>query len=139
MKNHHLCVLALLSATSPAFAAKPAPNLPFPPTLPGGAEVVSHTSDEFLKKPATIKPDVEVAKTVPKVDFMFYPGQSYPGNPWSNWGDSLAVGGKYYASIGDHLAPAGNAFVYEYDPGTQKLRQLADVGKVLALPAGHYV
>lgn len=138
MKNHLLCVLALLSATSPAFAAKPDPKLPFPPTLPGGAEVVSHTSDEFLKKPDTIKPDVEVAKTAPKVDFMFYPGQSYPGNPWSNWGDSLAVGGKYYASIGDHLAPAGNAFIYEYDPATQKLRQLADIGKVLALPAGHY-
>ena len=34
--------------------------------------------------------------------------------------DSLVAGGKYYASIGDHLAPEGNAFVYEYDPDKRR-------------------
>jgi hypothetical protein len=50
-------------------------------------------------------------RAAPTVDFLYFPGQAYPGHPWSDWGDSLAVAGKYYASIGDHLAPKGNAFV----------------------------
>jgi hypothetical protein len=84
---------------------------------------------------------------------MFYPGQDYPGRPWSNWGQSVVAGGKYYSAIGDHLAirepdsqgdagPAsdrkGNAFVFEYDPSTKVLRRLTDVASVLALPRGHY-
>src|SRR5262249_49965580 len=74
----------------------------------------------------------------PQVDFLYFPGQDYAGNPWSNWGDSLAVNGKYYASIGDHLAPAGNGFVFEYDPTTKTFQQLLDVRKLLNLPEGHY-
>jgi hypothetical protein len=85
-----------------------------------------------------MKPGVTIAKTPPTVDFLYYPGQTYPGRPWSNWGDSLAVHGKYYASIGDHLAPAGNAFVYEYDPQKKTFRQLVEVKKLLNLPDGHY-
>jgi hypothetical protein len=111
---------------------------PFPPTLPGGKTVLTDTSAEFLKAPASLKPGVVIAKTPPTIDFLFFPGQTYAGKPWSAWGDSLAINGKYYASIGDHLAPAGNAFVYEYDPATKQLRQLADVRKVLNSPDGHY-
>jgi hypothetical protein len=48
------------------------------------------------------------------------------------------VGGKYYASVGDHLAPAGNAFVFEYDPERKTFRQLTDVRKLIDLPDGHY-
>src|SRR5207249_10262073 len=68
-----------------------------------------------------------------------FPGQTYETKLWSNWGDSLAVGGKYYASIGDHAGPSGNAFVFEYDPGTKAFRQLVDLKKLLNLPDGHYV
>jgi hypothetical protein len=46
--------------------------------------------------------------------------------------------GKYYSAIGDHLAPRGHAFVYEYDPGTKNLRALVDVTRLLDLPEGHY-
>lgn len=107
------------------------PGVPFPPQLPGGKEVVTDTSDEFLKSTATLKPGVAVAKTAPTVDFMYYPGQTYSGNPWSVWGDGSTVNGKYYSAIGDHIAPRGNAFVYEYDPETKKMRLLTDVRKVL--------
>ncbi len=110
----------------------------FPPELPGGVPVVTDTSDAMLVPPATLREGVAVAKTPPTIDFLYYPGQNYPGNIWSNWGDSLAVGGKYYASIGDHIAPRGNAFVYEYDPQTKSFRLLADVAKTLDLPDGHY-
>jgi len=134
----HLFLVVLLSFSALARSAPPETKATFPPSLPGGQEVMTDTSDEFLRPPATLRPDVAVAKTPPTIDFLFYPGQRYPGNPWSNWGDSVAANGKYYASIGDHLAPAGNAFVFEYDPATRKMRQLADVRKLLALPDGHY-
>lgn len=122
-------------------------ELVFPPTLPGNQTAVTDRTNDFLKPPATIKADVTIATTPPTVDFLFYPGQDYPGKPWSNWGDSLAVGGKYYSAIGDHLAigaktsgdhGTGTAFVFEYDPTTKSLRQIADVSQTLKLPAGHY-
>src|SRR5262245_45307839 len=86
----------VLSAQPPAQAkkgkaakAKAAADVPFPPTLPGGQTVVTDSSDEFLKPPATLKEGVAVAKAAPTIDFLYFPGQTYPGKPWSNWGDSL--------------------------------------------------
>lgn len=111
----------------------------YPPTLPDGKAIVTDKSDDFLKPPASLKKDVDIAKEAPTVDFAYFPGQDYAGKPWSAWGDSLFANGKYYASFGDHLAPAGNAFVYEYDPQTKAFKRLADVKKVLELPEGHYV
>jgi hypothetical protein len=119
---------------STAFAQKVA----FPPTLPGGKSYRTDCSPEFLKPPTTLKPGVQIATTPPTIDFLYFPGQEYEGKPWSNWGDSLAVNGKYYASIGDHLAPAGNAFVFEYDPASKTFRKLLNLKKLLQLPAGHY-
>ena len=118
--------------------AAPAAEPTYPPKLPDNAAFVTDSSPKFLQPPATLRKDVKIAKTAPTVDFAFFPGQDYPGKPWSNWGDSLAIGDKYYASVGDHLAPAGNAYVYEYDSTTKKFRQLLDLKKLLALPTGHY-
>jgi hypothetical protein len=144
---NELAALVLLSLATTVFGGEKSAGLPnapkaqanvsFPPMLPGGVRVVTDTSAEFLKPTATLKPDVAIAKTPPKIDFAFFPAQDYPGNPWSAWGDSLALNGKYYASIGDHLAP-GNAFVFEYDPVAKTFRQLVDVRQLLGLPAGHY-
>lgn len=125
-------------------AEKPAAvEVTYPPALPGGEETVTDTSADFLKPPDTLKGDFTIAKTPPTIDFMYYPGQTYPGSPWSNWGDSVVAKGKYYASIGDHIkiskgGGGGNAFVYEYDPETKKLRRLVDIKKLLNLPEGHY-
>jgi len=121
-----------------ALGAPPArAEVAYPPKLPGGKTVVTDTSKAFLKGPASMK-GVRVAAAAPTVDLMYYPGQTYKGNPWSNWGDGVAVGEKYYSAIGDHLGPAGNAFVYEYDAADKTLRQLVDLRKVLKLPDGHY-
>lgn len=116
------------------------------PALPDGKAVATDTSDAFLKPTGTLKSGVTIAKAASTIDFAFYPGQTYAGKPWSNWGDSLAANGKYYASIGDHHAAngrdpdhTGNAFVYEYDPSKKTFRQLVDLAKVLNLPTGHYV
>src|SRR5688500_4715014 len=98
------------SAALPAYAqsARKTPvaesELTDPPKLPGGKEVVTDTSEAFLKPGETLREGVTIAKTPPTIDFMYYPGQDYAGKPWSNWGDSLVVNGKYYSAIGDHLA-----------------------------------
>lgn len=99
--------------------------------------VATDTSADLLKPPPSLGNE-PVAKAPPIVDFLYYPGQTYKGNPWSNWGDGLAVNGKYYSSIGDHKAPEGNAFVYEYDSKTKTLRRIVDLRKVINLPPGHY-
>jgi len=110
----------------------------YPPRLPGGAKVVSFSTPALLKPQIALKPGVTIARTPPKVDFMYYGGQDYPGNPWSVWGDGLAVGEKYYSAIGDHKSPEGNAFVYEYDVAKKELRRVVDLRKVLRRPQGHY-
>jgi hypothetical protein len=137
-----LAVLAAGAQDRPAAkkgkAKAPKVEVTYPPALPGGKAVVTDTADAFLKAPPGLREGVTVARVAPTIDFLYYPGQTYAGKPWSNWGDSLATNGKYYASIGDHLAPQGNAFVYEYDPARKAFRQLADVRKTLGLPDGHY-
>lgn len=138
----------LLALAVPAFAQKePKPALPFPPTLPDGKSVLTHCGDEFLKAPDTLRKGVTVAKAAPTVDFLYFPGQDYEGKPWSNWGDSVAANGKYYASIGDHLAikdkgddthGTGTGRVFEYNPAKKTFRKLLDTTDLLALPKGHY-
>ena len=137
----------LLALTGGAAAAqkKGAVEVTFPPQLPGGLEHVSVRSDDFLKPTETLREGVKIAKTVPTVDFLYYPGQDYPGNPWSNWGDGVAINGKYYSAIGDHLAIGGKGThgngtgrVFEYDPETKQMRLLSDLDKVLHMPRDHY-
>ncbi|MCH8147305.1 MAG: hypothetical protein IH987_04820 [Planctomycetes bacterium] len=131
------CLFSVLAAMVTIDAG--AAELAFPPKLPGGRTVVTDKSPKFLKPVSDLHAGVEIARTPPAIDFLYYPEQTYPGHPWSVWGDSLAVGGKYYSAIGDHTAPQGNAFLYEYDPDKKTLRTLVDVKKLLGLPAGHYV
>lgn len=115
-----------------------AAELTHPPRLAAGRTFVTHTSPAFLNPAGSLKEGVEIAETPPTVDFMYYSGQDYPGNPWSVWGDGLAVGDKYYSAIGDHKSPEGNAFVYEYTSATKALRRVVDLREVLRVPPGHY-
>lgn len=122
-------------------------ELEYPPILPGGRRVITDASEEFLKAPMHLKEGVSIAQTPPTVDYMYYPGQDYPGQPWSNWGDGLAADGKHYSAIGDHLAigakgdgthGTGTALVFKYDSATKELRELVNVVELLGLPNGHY-
>lgn len=127
-------------------AKTPAVVVTYPPKLPGGQQVVTDTSEAFLKPGDNLREGVQIAKTPPTIDFLYYPGQDYEGHPWSNWGDGVAVNGKYYSAIGDHLAIGakgdgtrrGAGFVFEYDPIAKTLRQLVDTAKFLNMPEGHY-
>src|SRR5712691_7123286 len=103
--SHRLLGTIALALTFGRADLQAAPETTFPPTLPGAKEVATDTADAFLKPAATLQKGIAVAATPPTVDFLYYPGQTYAGKPWSAWGDSLTAGGKYYASVGDHLAP----------------------------------
>ena len=116
-----------------------ADELTYPPTLPKAIPIATESANEFITPTGPLSSDVMIAHTAPRVEFAYYPQQTYPGNPWSVWGDSLAVNGKYYSAIGDHRAPQGNAFLFEYDPETKRFRTLVDLKKLLKLPDGHYV
>ena len=111
---------------------------PFPPELPAGELVVSDMSEEFLKSDVKLAEGVSIAKEPPEIDFGYYPAQTYEGKPWSNWGDSTASAGQYFSAVGDHLAPAGNAFVYRFNAETKSFRKLLDLKELLKRPEGHY-
>jgi hypothetical protein len=108
------------------------------PRLPAGQPVAFDRSPDFLKPAGPLAPGVTIAATPPGIDFLYYPEQTYPGNPWSVWGDGSAAGDKYYSAIGDHVGPSGNAFVFEYDAASRVFRTLLDVRKFINLPDGHY-
>jgi len=110
------------------------------PKLAGDKAIVTDTSDSFIKLPSGVmlQEGVTIAKAAPTIDFAIFPGQTYAGNPWSTWGESTFANGKYYASFGDHRAPAGTAYISEYDPVKKSFRQIIDVQKLLARPEGHY-
>ncbi len=114
--------------------------LNWPPVLEHGAVVDSGTSPLLLQPGETLLEGIEVAKTAPQVDFVYYDCQTYEPEPgvWSNWGDGLAVGEKYYSAVGDHSSPGGNAFVYEYDAVTKTNRLLLDLRSILKVADGEY-
>lgn len=130
---------ALLLALSGQIAFGQIDELSWPPRLPGDQKIASTNSADLLKPQPGIRSDVSIAKTAPRVELLYYPEQTYAGHPWSVWGDGLAVGTKYYSAIGDHLAPQGNAFVFEYDTQTSRIRTLASTSKTINLPDGHYM
>ena len=105
--------------------------LPYPPTLPDGKTSVTEKSERFLKPGPNLKEGVEIARTPPVVDFLYYPEQNYPGNPWSHRSDGIVVGDKYYSSSNDHLAPRGTALLWEFDAKTLHFRLLCDTTKFL--------
>src|SRR5690606_37978283 len=76
-------------------------SLPWPPQLPDGKEVATDRSPDFIIKPGHVKLDVgvEIAKTAPTIDFLYFPGQTHPGKLWSVWGDGSSIGSKYYSSM----------------------------------------
>jgi len=130
-------VLSLVASGRAAFGQ--IEELSWPPQLPGGQSAVSIKSADLLKPQPGLRADVEIAKTAPQVDLLYYPEQNYAGHPWSIWGDGLTVGTKYYSAIGDHLAPQGDAFVFEYDSQTSRIRTLSSTAKTINLPDGHYM
>ncbi len=128
-----LCLTLLMITTGQGDVAGEPSFKPLP--LPLG-KIVTYTSEQFLVPPDSLAGgDFTIAETPPTVDFAFYPEQTYPGNPWSVWGDNTMVGDTWYSAAGDHL---WNCYLYAYDPSEKKLRTVLDVKELLQKPEGHY-
>jgi hypothetical protein len=63
--SRYVCWAAVFGTTA---QAQKQPALTFPPTIPDCKASLSHTGDEFLKPPATLRKDVDVAKAAPTVE-----------------------------------------------------------------------
>ena len=105
--------------------------LPYPPKLPGGKAHVSQRSPAFLKPGPNLRKGVAIAEIPPRVDFLFYPNQTYPGNPWSFRAVGTVRGDKYCSALCDHLAPRGTAYLFEYDAVKKSFRLLVDTARFL--------
>ena len=115
--------------------------LSWPPALPDGKTVDTGSDPSLLIPTETLREGVKIAKTAPVVDFLYYDCQTYEaegGGVWSHWGDGLVVGNIFYSSVGDHMSPGGNAFLYSYDMDTKKMSRLMDLRSVLKQPDGKY-
>ena len=63
-----------------------------------------------------------------QVEGAVYPRPDYPGDPWTMWGQGIALSdGRFLSAIGDHIGPDGNSFIYEYDPNAGTLATLGDL------------
>jgi hypothetical protein len=110
----------------------------WPPKLPDGKTRVVIEGKALLQPTGELRDDVKIAKTPPRVECYYYDCQTRPGKPWSVWGDGMVMNGRYYSSLGDHLSPEGNAYVYEFDPEKDTLRRLSDLRAVLNRREGWY-
>lgn len=130
-----LCLGLLLplwfAMANPAAAQRVRYPLEYPPKLPGGQRVVTDSSPDFLKPGPNLREGVAIAKTPPTVDFLYYPNQNYPGNPWCFRGVGTVVDGKYYSALCDHLAPLGTAYLFEYNPANKQFRLLVNTAEFL--------
>ncbi|MGH7202159.1 MAG: hypothetical protein ACREJB_16260, partial [Planctomycetaceae bacterium] len=96
-------------------------------------------SPQLLEAPDGLTGEFTVARTPPQIDFAIYPGQWEGAKLWSSWGDSLfASDGSFYASIGDHAAPHGTAYVYRVDPKSRSVERVVDYNAVVQQPEGNY-
>ncbi|MCA9114816.1 MAG: hypothetical protein KDA79_06985 [Planctomycetaceae bacterium] len=118
----------MLSGTAAAQGRYP---LPYPPSLPDGQKIVRDRSPEFLEPGENLKDGVEIAQTAPLVEGLYYPGQTYSGNPWCFRGVSTVRGSVYYSALCDHLAPLGTAKLFAFDQKDHSFRQLVDTAAFL--------
>jgi hypothetical protein len=113
-------------ATAAVHAAEPVSKIAKLERLP--------SSPLLLKAPAGVTGDFDIARTPPAIDFAVFPNQWEGGRLWSSWGDSLfARDGKFYASVGNHAAPHGTAYVYAIDQKAKTMRLIVDYNKSAGL------
>lgn len=75
----------------------------------------------------------------PFVAAALYPRPDYEANPWSQWGQGIALDdGRVITAIGDHLGADGNSFLFVYDPDDQSLTRISDVLSALDHDAGSW-
>jgi hypothetical protein len=130
--NRGSLALVLLSTSAlfsfPGRAAEPQAKLERLPASP-----------LLLQPPQGLSGDFAIAREAPEIDFAIFPGQWEGAKLWSSWGDSLfAADGKFYASLGDHDAPHGTAYVHAIDVEKQTVTQVVDYNQVVKREKDQY-
>lgn len=75
----------------------------------------------------------------PYVGAAAYPLPDHEGNPWSQWGQAIALGdGRVISAVGDHLGADGNSYLYQYDPEARSVTRFADVLSAVPHQAGEW-
>ncbi|CAN5370921.1 MAG: hypothetical protein ACR2JP_11740 [Acidimicrobiia bacterium] len=81
-------------------------------------------TDEVSAEAVTIQ---EPGRDTVGVQAVVYPHPDYEGRPWSQWGQGFALpDGRFLSAIGDHGGADANSYLYEFDPATGLLTQIAD-------------
>ena len=129
-----LAVASTVGAT-PALAAKSKPGSKSKATTT--TTTVAGCASNAGSSPAPVTPNGPTADAVvaqeassgqPRVELVQFPRPSGPGNPWSQWGQGLVLpDGRFLSAMGNHLGKDGNAYLFSYDPTTQKVTRFADV------------
>jgi hypothetical protein len=117
------------TSTAPTTTVAPAPSVPggCPPSGPPAAPEGPAATLEVL------------SEDEPRVSAAVYPRPDYEGDPWSQWGQGIALpDGRFLSAIGDHLGRDGNSYLYVFDPSTGALTQFADVHEVVGHQAGDW-
>ncbi len=105
--------------------SSPAPSTS-PPVRSGACEDLP-LGEPFLSGPTAQAVDLGEVNGV-RVEGVVYPRPDYEGNPWSQWGQGLALDdGRFYSAIGDHIGADGNSYVYEYDSASGSLAMVGDL------------
>lgn len=124
-----LCLAAVIAVTIAPCCAEEA-------GVPAGEHVQPlerlPPSPTLLRPPVGLSGDFAIANEPPAIDFAYFPNQWAGARLWSSWGDALcAADGSFYASIGDHDAPHGTAYVYRIDPESPALKLVVDYNTVI--------
>ncbi|MGH8947600.1 MAG: hypothetical protein ACRDXF_01985, partial [Acidimicrobiia bacterium] len=102
-----------------------ATNAPANTVVDGSCDLPA--GEAFVGGPSTEMIDLGEVNGMP-VEGAVYPRPDYPGEPWTMWGQGVALAdGRFLSAIGDHIGPDGNSFIYEYDPNAGTLATLGDL------------
>jgi hypothetical protein len=72
--------------------------------------------------------DLITIQEEPYIGAAIYPRPDYEANPWSQWGQGIALeDGRVLTAIGDHLGADANSYLFVYDPDAGTLTRFADV------------
>ena len=116
-----------------------AAELPFPPTLPGGKQVVTDRSPEFLKPTETLRSGVAIAKTPPRsISFSSRARtiRAGPGRPGATaWPRAASTTPRSATTSPRRATPWSSSTTRS----TSNSASWSDLKKVLKLPEGHYV
>ncbi len=127
------------SPETPSLATQPVPVTSVPTVVEHPKPECEGSGGTPWQTTAMAKLEVLMEEDGVLVKGVVYPHPDYKGNPWSQWGQGIALAdGRYLSAIGDHLGPDGNSFVYEFDPATSELRQIIDVRSQIDHVAGEW-